>query len=109
MATKHKLISKKNHPHFSFIESLIKTGRDPYRDYHFQQVMDDIKRLEQWMKDHRLKNKWTLTEKLAFLRNVESTIRTGAAVRRTQLSWFTLVIATLAASLAFLLRLSGKL
>lgn len=86
---------------FSFIESLTREGRDPYRDQHFQQVLHDLTALEAWMRENKIENNWDLTEKLAFLRNVESTIRTGTAVRRTQLSWFTLACATIAALFGF--------
>jgi hypothetical protein len=94
---------KKSIPRFSFIESLTKENRDPHQSQHFQQIFDDIRQLEQWMKEKKVKNHWDLTEKLAFLRNVESAIRTGTAVRRTQLAWLTLTIGTIAALTGVLL------
>lgn len=102
-----KTKTKKSESRFSFIESLTREGRDPHRDQHFQQVFTDLVQLETWMRQRRIRNNWSLTEKLAFLRNVESTIRTGAAVRRTQLSWFALTIGALAAVIGFLIGLSG--
>lgn len=99
--------NKRRNNTFSFIESLTSERRDPYRGQHFQQILDDLKMLESWMREHNIQNNWTLTEKLAFLRNVESTIRTGTAVRRTQLSWFTLAIGTLAALLGFLIGINA--
>jgi hypothetical protein len=90
---------------FSFIESLTKERRDPHRDQHYQQIFDDLKRLEDWMRDKKIENNWDLQQKLAFLRNVESAIRTGTAVRRTQLSWFTLTIGTIAATIGLLISL----
>lgn len=92
---------------FSFVESLTHEVRDPFQDKHFQNVLDDIHALEQWMHDHNIQNNWSLQEKLAFLRNVESTIRTGSAVRRTQLAWFALAAGTVAAVAGFLLGLSA--
>ena len=91
----------KNDYRFSFIESLTSEGRDPYRDQHFRRVFEDIKQLEKWMKENNIENNWNLKEKLAFLRNVEATIRTGTAVRRTQLSWITLMLGSLAALIGF--------
>lgn len=94
---------KKESTKFSFVESMTREGRDPYRDSHFQQVLKDLSALEVWMRNNKIRNNWDLTEKLAFLRNVESTIRTGTAVRRTQLAWFTLAVGTIAAVLGFLI------
>ena len=91
---------------FSFIESLTSEKRDPYQNQHFEQTLDDLTNLEAWMRKREIKNSWTLTEKLAFLRNVESTIRTGAAVRRTQLAWFAVAFATIATVLGFLITIT---
>jgi len=92
--------------HFSFIESLTSETRDPHQNQHFQQTFDDLDNLEHWMKTNDVQSGWTLTEKLAFLRNVESTIRTGAAVRRTQLAWFAVAIGGIAATLGFLISIT---
>lgn len=99
--------TKKENYHFSFIESLTSEGRDPFRDQHFQQTFDDLAVLEKWMKDRKIKNGWTLSEKLSFLRNVESTIRTGAAVRRTQLTWFAVAVGTIGAILGFMIGINA--
>lgn len=88
---------------FSLIESLTKEKRDPHRDQHFQQIIDDLRQLEVWMKENKIENNWDVQQKLAFLRNVESAIRTGSAVRRTQLAWFTLSIATIAGVIGILI------
>ena len=88
---------------FSFIESLTSEKRDPYQHQHFQTIIDDLKRLEDWMRKNNMENNWSLQEKLAFLRNVESTIRTGAAVRRTQLAWFAVSLGAIIAFLGFLI------
>lgn len=88
---------------FSFIESLTRERREPHRDQHFQQIIDDLRRLEVWMKENHIENNWDLQQKLAFLRNVESAIRTGTAVRRTQLAWFTLTIGSVAATIGILI------
>ena len=93
--------------HFSAIESLTRESRDPDRNQHFNQVFDDLKQLEEWMSAQSIKNNWTLIEKLAFLRNVESTIRTGTAVRRTQLAWFALAIGAIGALLGFLIGINA--
>ncbi|OGY90614.1 MAG: hypothetical protein A3B30_02915 [Candidatus Komeilibacteria bacterium RIFCSPLOWO2_01_FULL_52_15] len=92
---------------FDPIESMMRERRDPFQDVHFQHVIDDIAALESWMKNKKIQNNWTLIEKLAFLRNVEATIRTGTAVRRTQLAWFTLAIGTVAAGFGFLIGIAA--
>ncbi len=100
------MAQKRNNFKFSFIESLTREQRDPFQDWHFERVFNDVRRLEQWMKNRHIEDTWTLTEKLAFLRNVESTIRTGSAVRRTQLAWFAMAIATIAALIGIVLGIS---
>ena len=98
-------MNNKDH-HFSFIESLTSEKRDPYQHQHFQVIIDDLKRLEDWMLENHMENNWNLQEKLSFLRNVESTIRTGAAVRRTQLAWLAVALGTIIALVGFLISFS---
>ena len=98
-------MNNKDH-HFSFIESLTSEKRDPYQHQHFQAIIDDLKRLEDWMRENHMENSWSLQEKLSFLRNVESTIRTGAAVRRTQLAWLAVALGTIIALVGFLISFS---
>ena len=88
------------------LESLSRELNDPYQDQHFQDTLDDVRKLEKWLSKKKIKNNWSMNEKLAFLRNVETTIRTGAAVRRTQLAWFALVIGSVAAILGLLIGIS---
>lgn len=107
MSTKRRAARAQTH-NFSFIESLTREERDPFKDRHFQHVFNDIRKLEDWMRRKKIRNHWTLTEKLAYLRNVESTIRTGTAVRRTQLSWFAFAIGAIAAFVGFLIGMMGN-
>ena len=88
---------------FGMLENISAEEHDPFLERHFDNSLDKVKRLDKWLEKKNMKDSWTLTEKLAFLRNIEANIRTGSAFRRTQLSWFALIIAFLAAISGFLI------
>ena len=73
----------------------------PYNERHYRMVLNEIEVLEKWMKKNHVRNNWSLSEKLAFLRNVEANIRTGAALRRTELAWIALVTGIIAIVVGF--------
>jgi hypothetical protein len=88
---------------YEMLENVNAEEHDPFRERHFDNSLKELQKLEKWLGKHKMAETWTLTEKLAFIRNVEANIRTGASFRRTQLSWFALLIALLAAMSGFLL------
>src|SRR3989344_9122731 len=81
---------------FSMLESITREDSDLFAYKHFDQVLKQLQSLEDWIAANNVKNNWTLSEKLAFLRNAEATIRTGAAIRRTQLAWIAVAAGTIA-------------
>ncbi|MFA6511909.1 MAG: hypothetical protein WCV86_02165 [Patescibacteria group bacterium] len=87
---------------FSLVEDLENEKNEPHLHRHFRSTLQEMHELENWMKEKGLKNNWTLTEKLAFLRNVEARIRTNAAVRRTELAWWAFGIAIVATIMGFI-------
>lgn len=88
---------------YEMLESVNAEEHDPFRERHFDNSLKELKKLDKWLGKHKMAGTWTLSEKLAFLRNVEANIRTGASFRRTQLSWFALLVALFAALSGFLI------
>lgn len=88
MAAKKQKTEEKLGRRFSFMEDLGSETNEPHLHRHFRDALKELAELESWMKQHRIRNNWTLTEKLAFLRNVEARIRTNSAIRRTELAWW---------------------
>ncbi|MBU0613440.1 hypothetical protein KKB10_05530 [Patescibacteria group bacterium] len=86
---------------YEMLENIDAEEHDPFMDRHFSNNLKQLKKLDEWLKKHKMAGTWTLDEKLSFLRNVEANIRTGASFRRTQLSWLALLIALLAALSGF--------
>lgn len=107
MKNKKRVKGKKNYERsFSLIEELENGEEEPHLHRHFANAMQEVTELENWMRCKGIKNNWTLTEKLAFIRNVEAQIRTNAAVRRTELSWWAFGLALAAALLGFIVGLN---
>jgi hypothetical protein len=88
---------------YEMLENVGAEEHDPFMERHFDNNLKQLKKLDEWLERHKMAGKWTLDEKLAFLRNVEANIRTGASFRRTQLSWVALIVALLAALSGFII------
>ena len=103
MHTKEAIILNKPSALFSDLMERVRIEEgQPRNERQFATVLGEIEALEAWVKKNKIKNSWTLAEKLAFLRNVESNIRTAAAVRRTELAWVAFLIGLVAMVVGFM-------
>ncbi len=68
----------------------------------YKKVFDQVAGLEYWLKKEKPANGWSITEKLAFLRNVEANCRTEEAKFRTWLAVAGCILAVTAFILALL-------
>lgn len=94
---------KKGKLKYGMLESVNAEEHDPFRERHFDNSLKELQKLDKWLDKNKMAGDWTLSEKLSFLRTIEANIRTGASFRRTQLSWFALIIALFAAISGYLI------